>query len=124
MIGFVEPCDAIVEIIYRCPKCACEHKLTRKDTEYPGIVVCYCKHRFRVRPIEQIKVLRLYRDINRKNFTEKPSINIDDAVTAMVSLGYKKSEITKRFSRLMKNKSYNNVDDLIKSFLMEEKGNG
>ncbi len=125
MEGFIKPCDAVVELIYECPKCSARHRLTRKDTKYPGIVTCYCRHRFKVRPVSQIKITPLYRDINRKNFGKRVTLDLDQAQNALVALGYKKTEISKKFAGLLEKNDYNSVDDLIKDFILgEEMKNG
>lgn len=118
------PCDAEVTLIYRCPKCSCEHKLTRKETEYPGIVYCCCKTKFKVRQIQQIKVTPLYRDINRKNFFSLESKEVQEAIQALIGLGYKKREISQKMAGLLEVVGYNNVDKLVEDFLRKEQANG
>ena len=84
-----------VQLVYECPSCELEHYATVEETRFPGGVLCYCGDKIKFKPIQGTSLS--LKSKGRKERKPNPQKNkdsklLEDLVSALCSVGYKKSE--------------------------------
>jgi hypothetical protein len=67
----LKPTDMSLSLIYRCPNCSNQHWLSLNQAKTKKfIVVCDCDHVFKVKPVENIRII--YQKTSRKKEQNQP----------------------------------------------------
>lgn len=111
------PSAADVYLIYKCPRCAITHTITRAETVSPGKILCPCGESFALKPIREINVQPVYEpEASPKVSKEAVGHSWDDAVKALEGYGYKRSKVFgKVMSLYLKDKTVSS-DELLQQF--------
>jgi len=91
----LKPIKADVYLVYECPKCKCEWTKTPKEVILLKAMVCEgCGSYIKFAPIEQVNVVPIYKtkETIPSPKTKKISAVQEDAISALVNLGFPKRE--------------------------------
>ena len=108
-----------VQLIYECANCGCEHYCSVEESVFPAGIKCYCGENIRLEPIDNTRLILSPKNKRVKKKTQqqnKPkhtdSQMFNDIVSALVNLGYKKTEAVKKAKESLKHHS--TLDDCLK----------
>tara|TARA_A100001515_G_scaffold136113_1_gene127555 strand:- start:16 stop:384 length:369 start_codon:yes stop_codon:yes gene_type:complete len=107
-----------VQLIYECDNCGCEHWCSIEESVFPAGIKCYCGKNMRLEPIDNTRLILSPKNkrVKKKKQEQKPSHDgskmLDDLVSALVNLGYKKTESVKKAKEAMSH--YSTLDECLK----------
>jgi len=109
--------EAHVLLTYDCPFCDASFTFSPEEIRVTKQVLCYCKKILRFKPITRVDVNVVYTDSPKKeNVTQTynaDSTLIDEAVSGLVFLGFKKVTAKKTVEHLIAKTVYKTVENLI-----------
>jgi len=89
----VRPNQFKVTLVYICPQCGYDHEAFPEETDFPGGVRCGCGCNIKFETVAKLEVLPTYgKPVETPEKVESEPVTSplhDDAVAALVSLGFK-----------------------------------
>lgn len=124
----LRPIDADVYLIYKCSNCDNLHTITRKETVFPGGILCGCGNEMRLEPIHHISVYfnrpknqSIIKPQEQKN-PEKNRGIYQNVVDSLAKLGYNKREARRRVDALSCLRL--SEEEILQKIILEEQKNG
>lgn len=118
----LKPVTADVYLVYKCDKCESLYTITRKETIFPGGVLCGCGNELRFEPVKSIRVIPNYTTQRQeeKRVVDSPKIqeNHQDVLDSLVGLGYNKGIAKRKIAALLPLKMSN--EQMLRKILSEE----
>ena len=133
----LKPYEKQLYLLYRCPKCQGEWRVTLEEATLIGRQICYCGRLLVFAPITDVRILVKHANNNYEKLIDTPPLTsysiprtvavpanplFDDTVSALASLGYKNKEAQKIALKLVQANPNSTVDELLRSFLSPTKG--
>lgn len=83
--------------VYTCPNCGAEWQQSIEETVFPAGILCFCDEQLHLETIEDVKVNASFSSV--KTNPPKPDDDVfNTVVSALIGLGYKKSEAVNMFN--------------------------
>jgi len=107
----LSPSKYEVQLVYECPSCSIEHYATVDETRFPGGVLCYCGKKIKFKAIYGTSLSLKTKKVKKQKAVTKDSNLLEDLVSTLCSVGYKKSEAKTKAKESLE--FHDNVEDCL-----------